>query len=140
MLNKKMSLAVRSALGLATVASAMSAGLAFGQDADGQEVDVEAVLVTVPRIQRTTNTESQYVVSITAADMKLTGKVSVADALRSSTLNSVGSFHESSGNSAQSNGTFNLRGAGASRTAVLINGRRTVGSPSLGGGGSVQIS
>ncbi len=140
MFNKKMSLAVRSALGLAAVASAMSAGLAFGQDADEQEVEVEEVVVTGSRIKRTTNTESQYVVSITAADMKLTGEVSVADALRSSTLNSLGSFRESSGSSAQSNATFNLRGAGAARTAVLINGRRTVGSPSLGGGGSVNLN
>ena len=140
MLNKKMSMAVRSALGLVAVASAMSAGLAFGQDTDGEEIEVEEVVVTGSRIKRTTNTKSQYVVSITAQDMKLTGEVTVADALRSSTLNSLGSFRESSGSSAQSNATFNLRGAGASRTAVLINGRRTVGSPSLGGGGSVNLN
>ena len=54
MLNKKMSLAVRSALGLAAVASAMSAGLAFGQDVDGQEAEVEEVVVTGSRIKRTT--------------------------------------------------------------------------------------
>ncbi|MFQ3304465.1 MAG: hypothetical protein ACI9MK_001422, partial [Oceanospirillaceae bacterium] len=41
MFNKKMSMAVKSALGLAAVASAMSAGLAFGQDTDGQEVEVD---------------------------------------------------------------------------------------------------
>jgi iron complex outermembrane receptor protein len=140
MFNKKMSMAVRSALGLAAVASVMSAGLAFGQDADEKELQVEEVLVTGSRIKRTSNTESQTVISITAADMKLTGEVSVADALRSSTLNSLGSFRESSGSSAQSNATFNLRGAGAARTAVLINGRRTVGSPSLGGGGSVNLN
>ena len=73
--------------------------------------------------------------------MKLTGEVSVAEAFRSSTLNSVlGDFRESSGSSAQSNATFNLRGAGAARTAILINGRRIVGSPSLGGGGSVNLN
>ncbi len=140
MINTKLSTAVRSALGLATFATAMSSGLIYAQEVEEQEVDVEEVVVTGSRIKRTTNTESQYVVSITAADMKLTGEVSVADALRSSTLNSLGSFRESSGSSAQSNATFNLRGAGASRTAILINGRRTVGSPSLGGGGSVNLN
>jgi iron complex outermembrane receptor protein len=128
--------AIRAALGASLLVSV--AMPAFAQDAN--EVEVEEVVITGSKIKRTTNTESQYVVSITAADMKLTGEVSVADALRSSTLNSLGSFRESSGSSAQSNATFNLRGAGAARTAILINGRRTVGSPSLGGGGSVNLN
>ena len=128
--------AIRAALGASLLVSV--AMPAFAQDAN--DVEVEEVVITGSKIKRTTNTESQYVVSITAADMKLTGEVSVADALRSSTLNSLGSFRESSGSSAQSNATFNLRGAGAARTASLINGRRTVGSPSLGGGGSVNLN
>jgi iron complex outermembrane receptor protein len=33
-----------------------------------------------------------------------------------------------------------LRGAGSSRTLVLINGRRVAGSPSLGGGGTVNLN
>ena len=128
--------AIRAALGASLLVSV--AMPAFAQDAN--DVEVEEVVITGSKIKRTTNTESQYVVSITAADMKLTGEVTVADALRSSTLNSLGSFRESSGSSAQSNATFNLRGAGAARTAILINGRRTVGSPSLGGGGSVNLN
>ena len=51
--------------------------------------------------------------------------------LRESTLNSLGSFRESSGSSAQSNAYVDLRGAGAERTLVLLNGRRTTGSPAL---------
>ncbi len=133
----KMSMAVRSAMGIAALAGVMATGGAYAQD---EAAEVEEVVVTGSRIKRTTNTESQTVITITAADMKLTGEVTVADALRSSTLNSLGSFRESSGNSAQSNATFNLRGAGAGRTAILINGRRTVGSPSLGGGGSVNLN
>lgn len=128
--------AIRAALGASLLVSV--AMPAFAQDAN--DVEVEEVVITGSKIKRTTNTDSQYVVSITAADMKLTGEVTVADALRSSTLNSLGSFRESSGSSAQSNATFNLRGAGAARTAILINGRRTVGSPSLGGGGSVNLN
>ena len=82
--------AIRAALGASLLVSV--AMPAFAQDAN--DVEVEEVVITGSKIKRTTNTESQYVVSITAADMKLTGEVSVADALRSSTLNSLGSFRE----------------------------------------------
>jgi iron complex outermembrane recepter protein len=118
----------------------LSAAMPLMAQDTNEEIEVEEITVTGSRIKRATAPVSQTVISITAQDMKLSGDVSVADALRSSTLNSLGSFRESSGSSAQSNATFNLRGAGASRTAVLINGRRTVGSPSLGGGGSVNLN
>ena len=131
--------AIRMAIGASVFAGV--AMPAFAQDATGeQNVQVEEVYVTGSRIQRSTNTESQEIISITAEDMKLSGDISVADALRSSTLNSLGSFRESSGSSAQSNATVNLRGAGAARTLVLVNGRRIVGSPSLGGGGTVNLN
>ncbi|NVK10360.1 MAG: TonB-dependent receptor plug domain-containing protein, partial [Gammaproteobacteria bacterium] len=131
--------AIRMAIGASVFAGV--AMPAFAQDAtDEENVQVEEVYVTGSRIQRSTNTESQEIISITAEDMKLSGDISVADALRSSTLNSIGSFRESSGSSAQSNATINLRGAGASRSLVLVNGRRVVGSPSLGGGGTVNLN
>ena len=134
----KISSAVKTALGVGSIVAFMPlAGLAVAQNAADE---VEEVTVIGSRIKRSTNTESQTVISITAADMKISGNLSVADALRSSSLNSVGSFRESSGSGAQSNATVNLRGAGASRSLVLINGRRTVGSPSLGGGGSVNLN
>ena len=129
--------AIRASIGASLLLSAAMPLMA--QDTN-EEIEVEEVVVTGSRIKRATAPASQSVISITAQDMKLSGDVSVADALRSSTLNSLGSFRESSGNSAQSNATINLRGAGASRTAVLINGRRTVGSPSLGGGGAVNLN
>jgi len=104
------------------------------------ELMVEEVVVTGSRIQRTTETQSQEIITFTAETMEISGDISVSEALRSSTMNSIGSFRESSGNSAQSNATVNLRGVGTSRTLVLLNGRRTVGSPSLGGGGSVNLN
>ncbi|WP_349304133.1 TonB-dependent receptor plug domain-containing protein, partial [Pseudoalteromonas sp. S2721] len=70
---------------------------------------------------------------MTSADIKMEGDFTVADALRSSSLNSFGSFSERSGSSAQSQATINLRGAGSRRTLVLLNGRRFPGSPTLGG-------
>ncbi len=127
------------------VALGLTAGFALGQsgvvlaEEDSAE-DMEEIVVTGSRIKRTLNTASQEVLTITAEDMDIAGDISVADALRSSNLNSLGSFRESSGNSAQSNATINLRGVGASRSLVMVNGRRVTGSPSLGGGGSVNLN
>src|SRR5210317_1044158 len=125
---------VRYAIGLTTGALMLSGGYVQAQETDENAQPVEEVLVTGSRIKRTTNTQSQEIITINAEDMEIQGDISVADALRSSTLNSLGSFRESSGSSAQSSATIDLRGAGASRTLVLINGRRVAGSPSLGGG------
>ncbi len=120
---------VRLALGLTTGLALGQSGLVLAEEGDEAEA-LEEVVVTGSRIKRTLNTASQEVITITAEEMRITGDISVADALRSSNLNSLGSFRESSGNSAQSNATFNLRGLGASRALVLVNGRRITGSPS----------
>jgi iron complex outermembrane receptor protein len=101
---------------------------------------LEEVIVTGSRIKRTMDTQSQEIITFTAEDMKIAGDVSVSEALRSSTMNSIGSFRESSGSSAQSNATLDLRGVGSGRTMILLNGRRVVGSPSLGGGGTFNLN
>ncbi len=124
-------------IGLATALTAVP--IAWAEEENAEEI-VEEVVVTGSRIKRTGNTLSRPVISMTADAMTASGAVSVADALRESTLNSLGSFRESSGSSAQSNATIDLRGAGAERTLVLLNGRRTTGSPSLGGGGTINLN
>ena len=134
--NVKPLAAAIASVGLATALA--GPGLVWAEDETVEEV--EEVLVTGSRIQRTENTQSRPVVTITGADLIASGAISVADALRDSALNSLGSFRESSGSSAQSNAYVSLRGAGASRTLVLLNGRRAVGSPSLGGGGIVNLN
>jgi len=136
---KPLWLATATALGVASLGS-MLANPVFAQDQDEEELLVEEVVVTGSRIKRSTQTQSQEIITFTAEDMQISGDISVSDALRSSTMNSFGSFRESSGSSAQSNATLNLRGVGSSRTLILINGRRTVGSPSLGGGGTVNLN
>ena len=139
---KPLWLATATALGVASLGG-MLANPAFAQDQDqdaDEELLVEEVVVTGSRIKRTMETNSQEIITFTAEDMQISGDISVSDALRSSTMNSFGSFRESSGNSAQSNATLSLRGVGASRTMILLNGRRVVGSPSLGGGGTVNLN
>ena len=139
---KPLSLSMAVALGVFSAGSMLANSVYAANDADqaDDEALLEEVVVTGSRIARTMDTNSQEIITFTAQDMQLAGDISVTDAMRSSTMNSIGSFRESSGNSAQSNATLNLRGVGSSRTLVLLNGRRTVGSPSLNGGGIVNLN
>ncbi|MDO6695745.1 TonB-dependent receptor plug domain-containing protein, partial [Aliiglaciecola sp. 3_MG-2023] len=128
--NSKLTKSIRLALAVGAASTAVLApATAVAQDSAG----VEKISVTGSRIQRSDLEGASPVISISAADIKLEGDFSVADALRSSSLNSFGSFSERSGSSAQSQATIDLRGAGSQRTLVLLNGRRFPGSPTLGG-------
>ena len=93
---------------------------------------VEEVVVTGSRIKRTNYDQAAQNVTMDRQDIDATGALTIADVLRSSPLNSLGSFNERSGSSAQSNATIDLRGLGADRTLVMMNGTRMVGSPNLG--------
>jgi iron complex outermembrane receptor protein len=95
--------------------------------------EVERIEVTGSRIKRTDLETASPITVITAAEFELQGRISVADALRSVTSNSFGSFVPSSGSSQQSQSTISLLGAGSGRTLVLLDGKRMAGSPSLGG-------
>lgn len=77
---------------------------------------------------------STPVAVIGRAEIERAGDISIADVLRKSSFNSFGSYSESSGSSWQSQATMSLRGLGASRTLVLINGKRLPGSATMGGG------
>jgi len=136
---KRLSYAISTALGFLAIVS-IPALAQDDQSLDEDELILEEVVVTGSRIKRTMDTQSQETITFTAEQMNIAGDVSVSEALRSSTVNSLGSFRESSGNTAQSNATLNLRGVGASRTLILLNGRRSVGSPSLGGGSTFNLN
>ena len=128
MKNSKMSLAVRSALGLAAVATAMSSGLVFGQEETSEAL--EEVIVTGSLIKRVDGFESASpVVVSTAAEISASGISKVEDFLNSLPQLSAGQNSYVS-NGASGTATLDLRGMGSSRTLVLINGRR------MGGGGA----
>lgn len=131
--NSKLAKSVKLACAFGAASAAMIApSTSFAQEEEA-DAPIEKISVTGSRIKRTDLEGASPVVSITAADIKLEGDFTVADALRSSSLNSFGSFSERSGSSAQSQAQINLRGAGPRRTLVLLNGRRFPGSPTLGG-------
>ncbi|GMG87273.1 TonB-dependent receptor domain-containing protein [Biformimicrobium ophioploci] len=125
-----LSSAVKSALGLTAAAVLLPSMPAFAQD---NTETVEEVVVTGSLIKRASKfDEGSQVVTMDRASIDAIGSLMIADTLRSSPLNSLGSFNERSGSSAQSNATVNLRGLGSDRSLVLINGRRMPGSPNLG--------
>ena len=121
--------AVRTAL-LASATAALTIPAAYAADEEGAEED--RVVVTGSRIRRTDVEGATPVVVITREDIKLSGQESISDVIRNTTYNSFGSFRERSGSSFGQIALVNLRGLGADRTAVLINGRRAVGSPYTG--------
>ena len=125
---KPLSLAVHAAT-FALVGAGYSAG-AFAQD--DEEASVEEVVVTGSRIQRAVSDAPSPVTVISAEDLEFSGLSNVADVLRNTTYNSFGSFRERSGTSFGQIALVDLRGLGAGRTAVLINGRRVPGNPFTG--------
>ena len=130
---------LKEAIRLALYASLATAAVSPAAMAQQNDDEVEEVVTTGSRITRTTIEESGNLVSMDREDIDATGNLMIADVLRSSPLNTYGSFSERSGSSAQSNATINLRGLGSDRTLVLINGHRIPGSPNLGAA-SVNIN
>lgn len=130
--NNLLANSVRLALVSGAMATAFTAPAVFAVEEESAD-SVERIEVTGSRIKRSDLEGASPVTTITAEDMQVEGNFTVADALRNSNLNSFGSFSERSGSSAQSQATIDLRGAGSSRTLVLIDGKRFPGSPTLGG-------
>ena len=120
---------------IASVITGMAATASYtvlAQDS-GSNQEIDEVVVTGSKIRRSIDsTDSGQVISMDAIQIEAQGQLSMADVLRASPLNAYGSFNERSGSSAQSNSNINLRGLGANRTLVLVNGRRVPGSPNTG--------
>lgn len=99
------------------------------QEEDERATQVEAVVVTGSRIRRNEFTSSAPIQVITAEQATLEGLVDTAELLQQSTVAS-GSFqlnNQLTGFVTEGGGNINsvsLRGLGANRTLVLLNGRR----------------
>ncbi|TMX58685.1 TonB-dependent receptor plug domain-containing protein [Vibrio rotiferianus] len=123
-----LSVAISIALGTVAVAP-------IAAQAEEQQVEkLQKMKVTGSRLTRASMEGSTPVAVIGRAEIERAGDISIADVLRKSSYNSFGSYSESSGSSWQSQATMSLRGLGASRTLVLINGKRLPGSATMGGG------
>lgn len=120
----------RRPLGSIAVAAAVAAALtppsAFGQQAQEAETQsIEQIVVTGSRIPRADIISNSPVNILDADDFQLSGALEV-ERLLDTLPQVVGTFGASSNNPGTGTATVNLRGLGARRTLVLINGRRMV--------------
>lgn len=97
-----------------------------------QDQTIEQVIVTGSRIRSAVSDAPRPVTTIGIEDMQLSGVDSITDVLRDSSYNSLGSYTQQSGSSFAGIALVNLKGLGADRTAVLVNGRRVPGNPWTG--------
>jgi len=110
------------------IALALAPTAAFAQDAP-QEDELDTVVVTGSRIPRAAEVEgTSPVLTIDRAAIEATGLTSVGDVLFSITASDGGALRNVTTGTNGSDGTQNisLRGLGANRTLVLVNGRRWV--------------
>ena len=112
------------------------APLAVAQDADdaedAQEEDVEEVVVTGSLIRGTPIDAASPVSAFDREDLEEQGSPSVVDLVRNlseSTGLNVGDTNQFQANAGEGLASINLRGLGASRTLVLMNGRRLPYAP-----------
>ncbi len=104
-------------------AAAAFAAPAFAQDATAPAAPIQEVVVTGSRIPQPNLTSISPVTAVSNAEIKLEGTTRIEDLLNS--LPQVFADQGSSiTNGATGTATVNLRGLGAQRTLVLINGRR----------------
>ena len=110
----------------------------WAQDEDEDAAELGKIEVTGSRLNQTDVETAQPVTVITREDIELTGFATVAEVLQSTPYNSFGSFRETSGyaNGQASVNEISLRGLGASRTLLLLDGRRV--SSTGGSGGAAQ--
>ena len=134
--NNKLAKSIRLALMFSGASLALT-GVASAQDTSAAEQDEadkaqERIQVTGSRIKRS-DLEGDLPVTVIDRDtIDMSGDMSISDLLRDTSFNSAGSSRPESGSSAQGVSTVNMRGLGASRTLVLIDGRRLTMSPSTG--------
>lgn len=121
---------LRDAISFALVGTSAFAatGVAFAEDKKDSD-QLDTVVVTGSRIPRAAEVEgTSPVLSIDRAAIEATGLTSVGDVLFNITASDGGALRNVTTSTNGSDGTQNvsLRGLGATRTLVLVNGRRWV--------------
>lgn len=129
------------------VALALSAPTAFamqGQQAENAEeqqaeAPVERVQVTGSRIRRTDMEGVAPVTVITAEDLEQSGFAAIEELLQASIGNAGRTIEGNETSWTQGANTINLRGMGANRTLVLVNGKRIPQYPTATGGSTTFV-
>lgn len=133
--------AINYALGAGMIASlAMTAAPVAAQDDDDEEAtDLDRVQVTGSRIKRTDMEGALPVTVIDREQIDASGESHAADLIRNLPFNSTGSYRPQSGSSFGGVSEVSLRGLGASRTLVLVNGRRMAKAPLTGSSNDLSM-
>ncbi|MDP3460410.1 MAG: TonB-dependent receptor plug domain-containing protein, partial [Hyphomonas sp.] len=133
--------------GMLFYASAIALGsqMAAHAQEDDSERKLGTVTVTGSLIQGTPEDAALPVDVITAQDMRLQGNPSALDLIKSLPVSSgvLGDTNQFDGRAqgSEGSGTINLRGLGASRTLVLLDGKRLAPNPfAFAGNGSVDTN
>jgi len=133
---KKLSSAVRLALSLGAVIAVGASGTVFAQDTGSQDTNkpsqekaqtLQTVVVTGSHIRRVDLETSNPVVTIDAAQIKATGKLTLGDIVQQLPAVTGGNINPQVNNSGGTGGSsIGLRGLGSQRTLLLINGKRII--------------
>ena len=123
--------------GLRRMSSLLAGGFAlastFPVHAQGPAL-LKPVYVTGSRLRRVDMEGALPATMISRIDIERSGQISIAGLLRQQPDNSFGSFTPTSGTgNVQGSAQIDLRGVGAQRTLVLIDGRRLPNNPAFGG-------
>jgi outer membrane receptor protein involved in Fe transport len=123
----ELSQAVRLALTLGAAATAaVAAPMAFAQEEGEESTRLETITVTGSRIKRADIETASPVVVIERSDLQASGLQTVGDVIRNLTqADSLGLTNLTNDTNANDGTqTVSLRGLGAARTLILVNGRR----------------
>ncbi|MES2402835.1 MAG: TonB-dependent receptor, partial [Pseudomonadota bacterium] len=130
----ELSKAVQTALSLGAVAAVGVTGTAFAQNAtttqngQNQPQTLQTIVVTGSHIRRVDLETSNPVVAVTAQQIQATGKQTLGDIVQNLPVIAGGVENPNVNNGGGSGSTnVGLRGLGASRTLILVDGQRLVG-------------
>jgi outer membrane receptor protein involved in Fe transport len=139
----ELSKAVNTALSLGAVAAVGVAGTAMAQNAtpdqsnQQQPQTLQTIVVTGSHIRRVDLETSNPVVAISAQEIQATGKLTLGDVVQSLPVITGGVENPRVNNGGGSGATnVGLRGLGAQRTLILIDGARLIG---LGGVADLNV-
>lgn len=132
LVNNTLAKAVRFALIGGAASVAITSAAAFAEEADGAKV--ERIEVTGSRIKRTDLESATPVTVLSSEEMAKQGFTTIQDALESLTSTTGAMTTQSVHGFTPAASSISLRGAGASRTLTLINGKRLNQYPKPAGG------
>ena len=115
------------ALGLALISTP-----SFAQDAAAEEETAEAIIVTGSRIARPDLESVSPVTTVTSEQIELTGTVTVESLINDLPQVIPGNNRSSNNSGGENFATLDLRGLGANRTLILLDGERLAASSTTG--------